>query len=218
MKRIFKAPKKFKFNFGPRPYNKKGHLFDIRTALLVVALEQDVQIPDKTSIVAGGVIIIVVMLLLFVNHEPSNGKCRTKMCYAPKRNANRDPLKVTAVIRTKESHFVAICTVSKTYVVFQSVFVVDPKVKIVYSAMSLDQVLVSLMALDFWGFTEIEFLFEDAKREFVKVDTQDFLTQLIEAPIAQRNLIDSAYCETCYNDYANVLVSQHWASLVKHRP
>ena len=217
MKLNFKAPKKFKINFGPkRLYNRQ--LVNLRAALLVLALEQDIQVPDKTRIVAGGVIIIVVMILFFVNHEPSNGKCRTIMCYAPKRNANKDPLKVTAVIRTKEGHFVAICTVSKTYVVFQSVSIVDPKVKIIFSSMSLDQVLVSLMAVDFWGFTEIQFLYEDAKREFVKTETQDFLIQLTEAPIAEQNLIDSAYCETCYNDYANVLVSQHWASLVKHRP
>jgi hypothetical protein len=217
MKRTLKAPEKFKINFGPQ-HLYKGHLVNIRTALLVLALEQDIQVPDKTSIVTGGVLIIIVMLMLFVNHEPSKGKCRSTVCYAAKRNASRDPLKVTAVVRTKEGHFVAICTVSKTFVVFQSFAIVDSKVTIIYSSMSLEQVLVALMTLDFWGFTEIEFLYEDAKREFVKVGTQDFLTKLIEAPIAERNLIDSAYCESCYNGYANLLISEHWITLAKYRP
>ena len=143
-------------------------------------------------------------MMLFLYHDPNKAKCRSVMCYETKWNASRDPLKVTAIVRTKEGNFVAICTVSKTFIVFKNLTVVDSKVTIIYSSMSLEQVLVALMALDFWGFAEIEFLYEDAKKVFVKVDTQDFLTQLIEAPIAERNLIGSAYCESCYNGYANL--------------
>jgi hypothetical protein len=89
MKRTFKAPKKYKINFCPQHPSKKGYLVTIRTALLVLALEQDIQVPDKTNIIAGGLIIIVV-LMLFLYHDPNKPKCRTVMCYGTKRNASRD--------------------------------------------------------------------------------------------------------------------------------
>jgi hypothetical protein len=68
-------------------------------------MEQKIQVPvDKTSLISGGGFVILV-LMLFLYKKPSKAKCR---CYSTKRDARKDPLKTTAVIKTKEGPYFAI--------------------------------------------------------------------------------------------------------------
>jgi hypothetical protein len=78
--------------------------------------------------------------------------------------------------------------------------------------------LVSLMILDYWGHIKTQVLYEDAKTEFLKETSQEFLVQLTQAPLVERNLVSCAYYELCYNVYTNVLVSVHWVLTGKYWP
>lgn len=216
---LFNFRKNFKINFGPQNPNRRGYLASSvwTSEILLLVSDQEVIPPtDKMNIALGGVIIIAIMLLLL--HHPIEGKCLTKVCRNTKRNANLDPLKVTCVLRTKEGYYFGINVKAKTFIAFNSLSLADPKVIVIQSRLTLDQVVVALMLSGYWALLETQILYSQAKAEFFKDATQQLIIKLANAPDFETNLINRGYCSVCYNGYANLYLTEHLTIIQKFRP
>lgn len=208
-----KFRKNFKINFGPQ-HPTLGYLDNVRTSgILLLVSDQEVMPPRDMAL--GCFFLILAMILIF--SYPIKDKCLIPVCRKKKRDANSDPLRVTVVLRTKEGVYVAINVVSKTFLLFQSLSLVDPNVRVIQTRLTVQQVIVGLMLCGYWGHLETQILYTEAKNEFLKEATQQFIIELTNAPKFQRNLINSGFCASCYNKFANIFLSEHITLLQKYR-
>ncbi len=88
---------------------------------------------------------------------------------------------------------------------------------VIQTRLTLHQVMVALMLNGYRAHLETQVLFDEAKKEFLKETTQQFIIQLADAPKTKHNLINAGFCSVCYNKFANLYLTEHLILIQKYK-